>query len=155
MSHLKISCPSHLYLTLWFVEHTSKEDADNIPIHSSASSTYVSSRLYVLTIFPSAWLILYMIEFSWGLPGAYDLVLIPYYYSIKLFLNLWQIHYTPRSYVIPTGQVYLTRYVVSSRFVILVTFLSLYFFISNHPVMDSTIVMYFNINISFPVHIIL
>ena len=125
----KTSCPGLLPLTLWYMEHTMKAYADSIPIHGSASSTYVSCILYIRTRFTITWWILYGIAFLWGFPGEYGLVLIANSTFIKLFLNLRPINYPP--------------------------FLLLYWFIPNHPVTGLIIVTGFNINISSPLWCIL
>ena len=56
------------------------------------------------------------------------------------------INSTPWSYVISIGQGYLAIHVVSNKFTIVVYFLSSYCVISNHPIIWSTIIIYFNIN---------
>ena len=63
-------------------------DAARIPIHGSTSYKFVSCRLYVLTRLPNTYCVLSMIASACGLPGEAGLVLIPYSYSIKIFLKL-------------------------------------------------------------------
>ena len=150
MSQLKTSWPMILIFLLWYIYYTLKASAASIPIHGSASSTYVSCRLYVCRRFHSNWCIVSMISFSCGFPGEYGLVLIPYPYSVKLFLNSWPINYSPQSYLICTGHGYRTSHVVSTNFAIIIAFLFLYCVTSNHPVMGSIIVTSFNIRGSFP-----
>ena len=149
-----VSSKSHMSwyirLTWWYVYRTAKEAEYNIPIHGSASSTYVSYGLYVRTIFPSSLWILSTINFDWEVPGEYGLVLIPYSSSVKLFLNSWPMNYPPQLYVIYTGQEYLTNHIFSTKFSIIISFLSLYCINSNHLVTGLIILTYFNINNSFP-----
>ena len=96
-----------------------------------------------------------MISFACGLPGKAGLVLIPYSYSVKLFLNSITRNSPHPSYVIYTGQRYLTSHVVSTNFEIIISFLSLYFIISNHTMNGPIIVTDFSISGSFPLHRIL
>ena len=149
-SWLKTSWPGLLPLFLWHVEHTETDAATRIPIHWSASYTYVSYRFYFLTRFPSTWCIISMISLSCGFPGESGLVLIIYSYYIKIFLNSWPRNYPPRSYVIYTGHRYRTSHIVSTKFAIVISFLSLYWVISNYPVTGSTIVTDFKIRGCFP-----
>ena len=72
-------------LVLWYTDCTVKAAAARIPIHSSASSIYVSCVLYERTRLPSTQCILSMIEFDYGLPGESGLLLIPYSFSIKIY----------------------------------------------------------------------
>ena len=46
--------PGIFCLVRWYLIFTAKSAAARMPIHGSASSKYVSCRLYVCTIFPSA-----------------------------------------------------------------------------------------------------
>ena len=78
MSRQKTILPGILFLVLFHVDCTAKASAARIPIHRSASSTYVSCRLYVRTRFPINLCTLSMIDFTCGFPGEYGLVLIPY-----------------------------------------------------------------------------
>ena len=77
-------------------------------------------------------------------------IFIPYYFSIKLFLNLRPRNPPTWSYVISTRQGYLTIHVVSTKLVIVITLLSIYCIISSHRVMGYTTVTDFNIKGSFP-----
>ena len=88
MSQQKNNWPGLFCSVHCYVLHNAKAVAARIPIHGSASSTYVSCRLYVHTIFLNTWYNMYMVEFACGFPGYVGLVLIPYYCSIKLILNL-------------------------------------------------------------------
>ena len=73
-------------LVLWYVYCTVNGTVARIPIHGSTSYTNVSCRFYVCTRFPSNWCIISMISFACGFLGK--IVLIPYLFSIKLFLTL-------------------------------------------------------------------
>ena len=141
----KTSWTRLLHLILWYVEHNAKAAASRIPIHVSASSTYVHCRCYVCAKFPSTWCILSTIASAYGFPGGAGLVLIPYSFSIKLLLNLWQRNYPPWSYVISTRHGYRTSHVVSTKFAIDIAFLLRYCVTSIHPVTGSIIIMDFNI----------
>ena len=141
--------PGLLALFLWCIYCTMKANAIRIPTHGSASSTYVSCILYAHTRLPSTWCILYIVSFACGFLGGYFLVLIPYSFSIKLFLNLWPSNSPPWSYVIYTDHGYRTSHVVSSNFAIGIAFLSLYCITLNHSVTGSIVVTYFNIRGSF------
>ena len=85
MSRPKTSWPVLLFLVLWYVDRTVKATATMIPIHGSASYTYVS--LYYTLLQGSLVLNLFssMIFFTCGLSEEAGLVLIPYSFSIKLF----------------------------------------------------------------------
>ena len=144
------SWPILLPIVRWYVERTEKAAAASNPIHGSASSTYGSFMLYFHARFPSDLCILSVVVFACGFPEESGLFLIPYSFSINLFLNLWPRNYPPRSYVISTGHGYRTSHVVSTKFTIAIAFLSLYYVISNHPVTGSIIVTYFKIRGSFP-----
>ena len=146
----KTSCPRIFPLVVWYVERTAKAAAARIPIHGSSSSTYVSCRCYVRTILPSTLCILSTIAFAYGFPGDAGLVLIPYLFSIKLFVNSLPRNYPLRSYTTSTGHGYQTSHVVSTKFTIVIAFLSLYCVTSNHPVKGSIIVMDFKIKGAFP-----
>ena len=140
ISQPKTSWPGLLTLVVWYLEHTAKTSAARITIHGSASSTYVYCILYVPTRFPSTWCIISMIAFACRLSGESGLVLIPYYYFIKIFLNSWPGNSPPRSYVISTGHGYRTSHVVSTKVAIVITFLSRYCVTSKHPVTGSIII---------------
>ena len=114
-------------------------------IHGSELSMYASCRLYVRTIFPNTWCILYMVVFACEFPGEAGLALIPFSCSIKLLLNSWQRNSPPWSYVISAGHVYWTSHVVTTRFSIVIDFLSLYCLFPNHPVTGYIVVTYFTI----------
>ena len=90
-----ISCPALLPLFRWYVERTEKGVADSIPIHGSESYTYVSCTLYVCARFSGTWCIISMVALTCGLPEETGLLLIHYYFSIKLFLNLRPRNYPP------------------------------------------------------------
>ena len=145
MSQPKTSWPGILPLVVWYVERTAKADAPRITIHGSASYIYVSCRLYVRTILPSTWCILSTIVFACRLPGDEGLLLIPYSFSIKLFLNSWPRNSPHWSYVISNCHDYWTSRVVSTKFAIVVNFLSRYCVSSNYPVTGSIIVTDFKI----------
>ena len=81
------SWPRLLPLVLWYVERTAKSADARIPIHGSASFTYVSCRLYFCARFLNTLCILYLVAFVCGLPGGSGLVLITYSLSINRFLN--------------------------------------------------------------------
>ena len=140
----------NLPLVMCYVNHTTKVAAARITIHGSASSTYISCRLYMRTRFPSSWCIISMIVLDCGLPRETGLVLIKYSFPIKLFLNLWPRNYTPRSYMISTGHGYRTSHVVSTKFSFAISFFFVCCVTSNHPVMGSIIVTGFKIKIYFP-----
>ena len=65
-----------LNLVWWYIERTVKAATDRIPIHGSASSTYVSCSLYVRISFRGALCIIYMVVFVCGFLEGADLVLI-------------------------------------------------------------------------------
>ena len=85
----KTNWPEILCLVWWYICCTAKAAAVSIPIQGSESSTYASCRLYVHTRLPNTWCIFSMVAFTCGLLGEAGLVLIPYYFSIKLLLNSW------------------------------------------------------------------
>ena len=149
MSLPKTNRPGILSFFLWFVDSNVEAAAARITIRGYASFTYVSCRLYVRTRLPNTWFILSMVTFFCVFPGEAGLVLIPYSFFIKLFLNLWPRNYPPLSYVISTVHGYRTSYIVSTKFVIVIVFLLLYFVTSNHLVTGSIIVSSFNIIGSF------
>ena len=126
--------PRLLPLVVWYVYHTAEAAAARILIHGSASSTYVSFRLYVRTGLPSTWCIISTIAFTYGFSGDAGLVLITYSFSIMLFLNSWPRNFPPWSYVIYTGHRYQTSHIFSTKFAIVIAFLSQYCVTSNHPV---------------------
>ena len=95
MSRPNTNLPGISPLVCWYVERTTKSSSARIPSHGSASSTYVSLRLYMHTRFPTTWCFLSVVLFSCGLPEEAYLVLIPYSFSIKLFLNSWWGNYPP------------------------------------------------------------
>ena len=132
MSRPKISWPGLFSLVLWYVDCTAKAAASRIPINGSASSTYASCRLNVRTRFLSTLFILYIIAFACGFLEGSGLVLKPYSFSIRIFLNSRPRNYPHRSYVISTGHVYLNSYIVSTKLTIVINFLSLYCVISKH-----------------------
>ena len=72
-----------------------KAVAARMPIHGSASSTYVSCRLYERTRFPSNWCIISMVAFASGLPEGAGFFLTPYYCFIKILLNSRLSNYPP------------------------------------------------------------
>ena len=140
-----------LFCLVWrYILCTTKSNAARMPIYGSASSTYVSCRLYVRTRFPNTWCILYMVSFACGFPRESGLILITYSCSVKLIFNSLPINYTPQSYVIYTVHGYRTSHVVSTKFSIVIAFLLLYCVISNHPVTGYIIVMAFKIRGSLP-----
>ena len=77
MYRTKTSCTGMFCLVLWYIDRTTKAAAARIPIHGSASSTYISCRLYVRARLPSTLCILSMIAFACGFPEESGLVLIP------------------------------------------------------------------------------
>ena len=77
------------------------------------------------------------------------LAVIPYYSSIKDFLNSETINYSPWSYVIYIGLSYLDSHVVSTKFAIDAALLLSYCTISNHYVTVSIIVTDFRCKIYF------
>ena len=103
-------------LVRWYVDHTAKAASARIPIRVSASSTYISCSLYVSTRFPDTWCILYMVVFDYVFPEEYGLVLIPYSFSIQIFLNLWPRNSPPCSYMISIGREYQTSHIVFTKF---------------------------------------
>ena len=80
---------------LWYIDCTANYYASRIPIHRSASSTYVSYRLYVCTRLPITWCIISMLVLACGLPWEAGLVLIPYSSSIKLFNSFLNEEFSP------------------------------------------------------------
>ena len=84
MSLPKNNWPGIFCLVQWYILCTAKAAADMMPIHGSASSTYVSCRLYVRTILPSTCCIIYMVALACGFPGESGFVLIPHSCSVKL-----------------------------------------------------------------------
>ena len=145
----KTSCTGLLHLAVWYVHRTAKATVARIHIHGSESSTYVSCRLYVRTIFPSTLCIISTIVYAYGFPGDTGLVLISYSFYIKLFLKSLTSNSTPRSYVLSTGRGYQTRQIVSTKFANVIAFLSLYCVNWNHPLTGSIIVTDFKIKPSF------
>ena len=95
MSRPKNNWPGFFSLVRWYIDRTVKASVLRIPIQGSESSKYVSCRLYVHKMFPNTWCIISMVAFACEFPGESGLVLIPYYCSIKLFLNLWPRNYPP------------------------------------------------------------
>ena len=149
MSCTKTSLPRVLYLILWYIDITEKNSAARITIQVSASSTYVSSTLYVCTRFTNTWWILSMIEFAWAFLRNFGFIFIPYYFSIKAFLKYLLSSYPPRSYLMSIGHGYLANNVGYTNVAIIIAFLSSYFPISNHPGMGYIIVTAFNIRVYF------
>ena len=90
------------------------------------------------------WWILSNIEFTCGFSVVAQLALIPYYFTIRSFLNALPRKSFTRSYTIIVGQRYLHTYVCSTMFAIVAACLSLYCNISNHPVARSIIVKNFS-----------
>ena len=92
---LGVSCISQkligpeCFLVQWYVLCTTKAVSARIPIHVSASSKYVSWRLYVRTWFPITWFILSMVVFVCVLPEGAGFFLIPYSCYNKKLLNSW------------------------------------------------------------------
>ena len=119
--------------------------ANRISIHGSASSTYFPCMLYLRTRSLNNLRILSMIAFTFRLTVVCGFVLIPHYSSTKLFLNLWLRNYPPWSYIISTGQGYLTSHSVYTKFLIVIALLLLYCVISHHPVTECIIITYFKI----------
>ena len=105
-----------LFLILWYIGSNTMDAADRIFIHRSASSVYVYCRLYVHTRFTNARKFLSMIVCVCGFPGKTGFTFIPYYSSIRVFLE------------------YLASHIVSTLMTIIVDLLSLQYVISNHPV---------------------
>ena len=95
VSPQKLIGPDFFCLVPWYVPRTVKAASARIPIYGSASSTYVPCRLYVRTILPSTWCILYMVAFTYEFPGEAVLVLILYSCSIKLLFTSWTSNYPP------------------------------------------------------------
>ena len=126
MSRPKIIWPGIWPLVVWYMERTAKGAVVRILIHGSDSSTYVSCRLYVRTRFLNTWCSLSMISFACWFTGKEGLFLIPYSFSIKIFLNLWLRNSPPLSYVFSTGLGYQTSHVVSTKLEIVVAFLLRY-----------------------------
>ena len=83
--------------------------------------------------------IISVIELYWVFSVVERLSLIPYYLSIKLFLNKWTINSFPQSYVIIVGKLYLHNHFCSTIFAIVAACFSLYHNIWNHPVAGSII----------------
>ena len=127
MSRPNTSWTGLLPLVVCYIGCTTKAAAARIPIHVSASYTYVSCRLYVRKIFPSTWCILSTVSFACGFPWDAVLVIIPSSFSINIFLNSWPRNSPPQSYVISTGHGYQTSHIVSTKFAIVVDFLLWYF----------------------------
>ena len=150
MSRPKTSWPGILPLVLWCMDRTAKAAPPTITTHGSASSTYTFCRLYVRTRFPINLCIISMMVPTCGFLGEYGLVLIPYWFYIKLHSNFSPRNSPPWSYTISTIHGYLTSYTVSTKFAITITFLLLYWVISNHPVSGSIIVTGLKIIGSFP-----
>ena len=118
-----------IFCLFWcYVLHIKKSASARMPIHSSASSTYFSCRLYLRTRFPNNLCILSMVLFACGFPGETDLVLISYSCYIKILLNSWPSIYPPWSYAISAGHGYRTSHIVSTKFLIVIAFLLLYFY---------------------------
>ena len=85
MSRPKTRWPELLPLVLCQVNFTEKSAAARITIHGSASSTYISGRLYIRATFSNTRFILSVISFDCGFLGGSGLVFIKYYSYIKLF----------------------------------------------------------------------
>ena len=71
---------------------------------------------------------------------------IPYYLSIRDFMNSQPINSDPWSYVIYIGLGYLDNHVVSTKLSIVIAILLLYCVISKHPVTGSIMVTTFIFN---------
>ena len=143
MSSPKTNWTEMLTLVRWYILCTTREAAARMPVHGSASSTYIYCRLYVSYVHDSLVLDVFVVAFSYGFPMESGLLLIPYTFSIKIILNLRPRNYLPWSYVISTGHGYWTSHVVSTKFAIFIALLLLYFVISSHPFMRSIIVTFF------------
>ena len=122
----KANCPRIFYLFQWYVLCNPKAAATRMPIYGSASSKYVSCRLYVRTRLTSTWCIISMVAFSCEFPGESGFVLIPYSCSTKLLLNSRPRNYPHRSNVISTGHRYRTGHLVSTKFTTVIDFLYLH-----------------------------
>ena len=123
MSRPKTNRPRLLCLVQWYVICSEIYATTRMPIHGSASFTYIFCRLYVRTLLPRTWYILSIVAFACGFPGEADYVLIIYSCSIKLLLNSWMRNCPPWSYMIYTGHGYWTSHVVSTKFAIVIDFL--------------------------------
>ena len=99
--------------------------------------------------FPRIWQTLSNTALDMGFSEVIGLTVIPYYISIRDFLNLWLINSFPWSYLISIGIGYLDSHVVSTKFAIDIAHLSSYFAISNHPVTGLIIVTAFRYKFSF------
>ena len=109
-------------------------------------STYVSLMLNVRTKFPRAWWICSNILLKVLITKVLVLAVIPYYFSIKGFMNSLPIDYDLWSYMISVGLAYIFNHVVSTNFVIYTALLSSYCVILNHPVTGSIKVTAFIFN---------
>ena len=105
--------------------------------------------LQVLNRFPRTWQIHYNTTLDMGFAEVLGLAVIPYYVSIRDFMNSWPINYDPWLYFIYIGLGYLDNHIVSTNFVIDTNPLSLYCSTSNYPVTGSIIVTAFRRNFSF------
>ena len=90
--------------------------------------------LKYLTIFSRTWWIHSNIASEVGFPEVIGLAFIPYYSSIRDFLNSLPIHSDPWSYLVFIGIGYLDIRIVSTKFAIDISLVSLYYVISNHHV---------------------
>ena len=77
------------------------------------------------------------------------LAVIPYYSSIRNFLNSRPMNSDAWSYVISIGLWYLVNHLVTTKFTIDIAILSSYCVILNHPVTGSIMVIDFRINFYF------
>ena len=77
------------------------------------------------------------------------LAVIPYYISIRNFLNSWPINYDRWSYMISIGLGYLDSQVVLTKFVIYIALLSISCIILNHTAKGSIIVTAFRFKFYF------
>ena len=150
MSSPKTNWTEMLTLVRWYILCTTREAAARMPVHGSASSTYIYCRLYVSYVHDSLVLDVFVVAFSYGFPMESGLLLIPYTFSIKIILNLRPRNYLPWSYVISTGHGYWTSHVVSTSFAIAIAFLFLYWVTSNRLDMGYIALTDFKIKGYFP-----
>ena len=117
-----------------------------VPLCIVSSGTII---LYVWTRLPRTWWICSNIVLEVGFPDVLVLADIPYYVSIRDFLNSWPINSNTWSYLISIYLEYLSNHVVSTKFTIDITRLSSYCVILNNPVTGYIMVTYLRFKFSF------
>ena len=132
-----------------FVEKITNAESDKMPIHGPYQYTWVYFLLYVSTMLPKNKWIVSNVALEVVFPDELFFALIPYYFSIRVFMNSWKINADPWSYEISVDQGYLVIHIVSTNFAIFIAHLSLYCVISNHRVMGLTVVTDFRFRSSF------